>query len=101
MHVTQYGLDCTFKIIPKSLKPYKLMIVYTNDNDTEKNILICVICIKYTDYESLLKIFSLPRALYNFSPVTVTSDFALAQTKALKKFYVLLNLKISILILNF
>ena len=26
---TQYGLDCTFKIIPKSLKPYKLMTVYT------------------------------------------------------------------------
>ena len=25
---TQYGIDFTYKIIPKSLKPYKLMTIY-------------------------------------------------------------------------
>ena len=25
---TQFGIDCTFRIIPKSLKPYKMMTIY-------------------------------------------------------------------------
>ena len=28
---TQYGIDATFKIIPRSLKPYKLMSIYSFD----------------------------------------------------------------------
>ena len=27
----QYGIDCTYKIIPASLKPYKLMTIYALD----------------------------------------------------------------------
>ena len=30
----QFGIDFTYKIIPKSLKPYKLMAIYNIQNKT-------------------------------------------------------------------
>ena len=80
----QYGIDCTFKIIPRSYKPYKLMTIYALDNEKNKSIIAALICIKYTDYNSLLKIFSLFRGLYDFSPICISADFDNAQIKALK-----------------
>ena len=60
------------------------MTIYTIDNNKEKTILIYIICLKYTDYESLTKLFSLLRVIYHFSPICVNSDYAIAQINALK-----------------
>ena len=54
-----YGIDCTYKIIPRSYKPYKLMTIYVFDTKNNKSLIAAFICIKYTDYNSLIKIFSL------------------------------------------
>ncbi len=43
---------------------YKLIVIYTINNKEDKAILVCLICLKYTDCESLLKIVSLLRAIY-------------------------------------
>ena len=45
----QVELYCTFKIILKSFKPYKLMTIYTLEEKKNNIILACVLCIKYTD----------------------------------------------------
>ena len=80
-----YGIDITFKIIPRSFKPYKLMTIYTIDKEKKSTIICALICLKYNDEQSLIKIFSLLRAYYNFSPSTVTLDFDRAQINSLKK----------------
>ena len=41
--------------------------------------------LKFTDYNSLFKIFSLLKAIYNFSPISVNNDFEKAQIKAVKE----------------
>ena len=80
-----YGIDITFKIIPRSFKPYKLMTIYTIDKEKNSTIICALICLKYNDEQSLIKIFSLLRAYYNISPSTVTLDFDRAQITSLKK----------------
>lgn len=60
------------------------MTIYTIDNNKEKTILVYAISSKYTDYESLTKIFSLLMVIYNFSLIYVNSDYAIAQIKVLK-----------------
>ena len=81
---TQYGLDCTYKIIPRSLKPYKLLSIYSIDKINNKSVIAALICIKYVDYVSLKKLFSILNAAYYFSPVCVTTDFSFPQIKALR-----------------
>ena len=81
---TQYGIDCTYRIIPRSYKPYKLLTIYAIDTIKNKSIIAAIICIKYTDYESFKKLFSLLNAIYYFSPVCITTDFSFPQIKALK-----------------
>ena len=81
----QLGIDCTFKIIPRVFKPYKLMTIYSVNNENNNIILACLLCIKYTDSESLKKIFSVLNINYDFAPITVTCDFDAAQIKALKE----------------
>ena len=79
-----YGIDCTYKIIPRSYKPYKLITIYVFDTKNNKSLIAAFICIKYTDFNSLIKIFSLLSALYNFSPVAINTDFNMGQIKAIK-----------------
>ena len=68
----------------KSLEPYKAMTIYTIDFINNRKILTTIILIKYTDEKSLIKIFSLLSALYNFSPSCVTIDFNFDQINPLK-----------------
>ena len=79
-----YGIDCTYKIIPKSYAPYKLMTINAIDPINHQTIIAAFICIKFTDSESLLKLFGLLKSLYSFSPITVNTDFDNSQIKALK-----------------
>ena len=81
----QYGFDLTYKIVPKSFSPYKLMTLYCIDNDNTKTILAALILLKYKDTNSLLKILSILKSLYGFSPKCITTDFDKAQIKALKQ----------------
>ena len=41
--------------------------------------------LKYTDSQSLIKLFSLLKVSYNFEPKCITSDFDRSQILALKK----------------
>ena len=72
---TQYGIDFTYKIIPKSLKPYKLMTIYGFNKEKNLSVIACLILFKYGDANSLISIMSLLRATFNFSPIFVTTDF--------------------------
>ena len=62
----QYGFDLTYKIVPKSFSPYKMMTIYYIDKDNSKTILAALILLKYKDTNSLLKILSILNALYGF-----------------------------------
>ena len=63
----QVGLDCIFKNIPIL-------------DEKEKNaILAWVLCIKYTDSESLKKSFAILNINYNLYPISVTIDFNASQ----------------------
>jgi hypothetical protein len=79
-----YGIDTTFKIIPKSFSPYKLMTIYAIDNKLKKSNIAAFICLKYKDSNSLIKIFNLFRAIYYFSPISVNCDFENSQIYTLK-----------------
>lgn len=59
----QVGLDSIFKNIPIL-------------DEKEKNVILsCVLCIKYTDSESLKKAFAILNINYNLYPISVTIDF--------------------------
>ena len=81
----QYGIDATFKIIPKCFKKYKLIIIYGIDKNNNISKLACLICIQYMDIKSLIKLFSQLNISYNFSLYSISTDFAQAYIKALIK----------------
>ena len=81
----QYGFDLTYKIVPNSFSPYKMLTIYCIDNDNSKTILAALILLKYKDTNSLLKVLSILNTLYGFSPKSITTDFDKAQLKALKQ----------------
>lgn len=78
-------MDFTYKIIPKSLKHYKLMTLYYINKEDKTSNLIALIFIKYTDNESMKKLFSILRASYKFNLKFVTTDYDGALIKSLKK----------------
>ena len=51
------------------------MTIYTLDEKENNVILACVLCIKYTDSESLKKVLAILNINYNFNPINVTTDF--------------------------
>ena len=61
------------------------MTVYTIDPKNNRTILTALILLKFADENSLIKIFSLLSALYNFSPTYVTTDFNFSKINTLKK----------------
>lgn len=54
---TMNGIDYTYKIIPKSYSLYKLMTIYALQLKVNKSYIAAFICLKYNDYNSLIKIF--------------------------------------------
>ena len=61
------------------------MIIYSINGTNDYIILDGVLCLKYTDSESLKKLFSILNINYEFSPISVTCDFDASQIKALKE----------------
>ena len=82
---TQFELDTTFKIIPKSFKNYKLMTIYSIENKTNIPKLAALVCIRYVDSLSLKLLFGYLRVTFNFSPKFITTDYNFSQIKALKE----------------
>lgn len=60
------------------------MMIYAINPEKNNTILTCLICIKYTDSQSLIKLFSILKALYDFEPIFITTDFDKSQIYALK-----------------
>ena len=81
----EFFIDITFKLIPKSFKPYKIMTLCSFDEEENKPILICLIFFKYMDSESYINIFNFLNQLYNFEPLIIHSDFEIALYKAINK----------------
>lgn len=81
---SQYGIDATFKVIPRSLKPYKLITLYAIDPINNKTVIASLIFIKYMDKDSLDALFRQLTATFNFSPICITTDYDNAQITALK-----------------
>ena len=79
-----FRTDFTFKIIPRCFRPYKLLTIYFFDQKNNKTLIAAFIYLKYTDFNSLIKIFELLTALYNFSTIAVSTDFNMGQIKAIK-----------------
>ena len=80
-----FGIDATYKIIPHPFKPYKILTIYCYDFKEKKSIIAAFLCLKFNDYNSVIKIFSLLFPIYTFSPVSITTDFDMCQIKALKE----------------
>ena len=55
------------------------MTIYEIETYFKKSIISSFICLKIINYNSFLKIFSLLKPLYNFSPISVNSNFENAQ----------------------
>ena len=54
---TFFGIDMTFKIIPRIFRQYKLMTIYCIDDKKGITILAALILLKYSDTNSLKKFF--------------------------------------------
>ena len=52
-----YGIIYTYKIMPKNYYPYKWITINIIGPINFKTIIAAFLCIKYTDNESLIKIF--------------------------------------------
>lgn len=61
------------------------MTLYGIDNKKDNIVIRCLICLKYNDADSLIKIFGLLNMNYNFNPKCITTDFNLSQIKAIKE----------------
>ena len=61
------------------------MTIYSINPENNCTNIAALICIKFTDRASLIKLFSILRATYNFSHTSVTVDFDMNQIKALKQ----------------
>ena len=68
-NINNYFIDLTYKIIPKSQKPYKLMTITAVDNKE--------------DHLSIYYTLKYLNNFFNFEPKIVHVDFSLAERKAL------------------
>ena len=60
-----YGLDFTFKIIPKIYSPNKLISLYRIDKINKSVIIGCFIYLKYNDTESITKLLKIIKKSIN------------------------------------
>ena len=81
---TQFGLDLTYKVIPNSFRLYKMITLYCIDNNDSKILNAALIPLKYKDMNSFLKILSILKAIYIYSPKRITTYFDNVQIKELK-----------------
>ena len=61
------------------------MAIYSINPQTNSINIVTLTCLKFTDSVSLIKIFSILRATYNFSATAKTIDFDWSHIKALKQ----------------
>ena len=81
--IYNYFMDVTYKIIPKTQKPYKLMTITTVNNKNNTTNLCALIGIIYEDYLSFLLHSQIINNFYKFEPKIIHIDFSLSERKAL------------------
>ena len=82
-NINNYFIDLTYKIIPKSQKPYKLMTITAVDNKENTTKLCGLIGLIYVDHLSIYYTLKYLNNFFNFEPKIVHVDFSLAERKAL------------------
>ena len=60
------------------------MTIYGINPSNNLSVIVALIILKFTDSNSLIKIFSLLKIMYRFEPKSVTVDYDMSQIKALK-----------------
>ena len=81
-HIDNFFIDVTYKIVPKLIEKYKLLIITGVDNETNNTYIIALILLKYEDTISFIKIFKYMKDMYNFNPGVVHIDYSLSLRKA-------------------
>lgn len=82
---TEFFIDITFKLIPKSWRPYKLFTIATIDFKENKTILIGFILFKNMDSETYLRILKMLNDNFSFNPKVIHTDYESALDKAIKE----------------
>ena len=82
-NINNYFIDLTYKIIPKTQKPYKLMTITAVDNKENTTKLCGLIGLIYVDHLSIYYTLKYLNNFFNFEPKIVHVDFSLAERKAL------------------
>ena len=70
----EFFLDSTFKIIPRNLRPYKLLILSGIPKKIKTPIMIIFVFIKYLDNISYNKLFNYLNENFKFKPDIIHSD---------------------------
>lgn len=80
----EFFLDIIFKIIPKNIRPYKLIVISGIPIKYENPILICFILVKFMDEISYEKIFNYLYENFKFNPSIIHTDFEKSLLLAIK-----------------
>ena len=75
-NIYNYFIDTTYKIIPKKLKPYRLMTISCFNNKDNITNICCFILYKYEDHISLYHIFKYLNNFFQFNPKIINIDFS-------------------------
>lgn len=57
------------------------MTIYSINSEKNCTNIAALICLKFIESASLIKLFSIIRTIYNFSPKVITVDFDMSQIK--------------------
>ena len=82
--IGNYFMDITYKVIPKALQPYKLMIITGVNNKDNTTNFCALIGLKYEGYLSFYYTLKYLNNFYNYEHKIIHIDFSQAERKALK-----------------
>ena len=81
----EFFLDSTFKIIPRNLRPYKLLILSGIPKKIKTPIMLIFVFIKYLDNISYNKLFNYLNENFKFKPDIIHSDYEKALHLGIKE----------------
>lgn len=79
----EFFLDITYNIIPRKFRPYKLLVISGMTTKINYPMSIIFILLKYTDLESINRIFNYMYDNFEFSPEIIHTIFDTAISKAI------------------
>ena len=84
-HTKEIFMDTTFKVIPKKIRPYKLLILVCLLKILSFPIILYFILSKFLDNVAYEKLFNNLNNNFNFKPTTIYTDFEKNITNPYKK----------------